>query len=52
MCQVERPKVVDAECDLEVFLCPVSWGDKDSSVVHQHMQRQAALLKVLCKLSD
>ncbi len=44
--------MIDAECDLKVFLCSVSWGDEHSSIVHQNMQRQAALLKVLCKLSD
>ncbi len=52
MCQVERPKVIDAQCNLKVFLCPVSGGDEHSSIIHQNMQRQATLLKVLGKLSD
>ena len=42
MGQVEGPKVVDAEGDLEVFLCAVIRRDEHTGVVDQDVQRQLA----------
>ena len=47
MCHVEGSEVVDAHGDFEVLLRPVIRRYEDACVVDQHVQRRAAVQKLV-----